>query len=230
MDKNQELFEKVKRYLLKNKNKNTHIETESALAERFNVSRYRIRKALSTLSQMGILDRAPKRGSTIRPPDSQAVSEQIQFHLSIAGYDISEFLEARMLFECSIVPIAIQRMTPSHFARMRETIQQLEMNAKNPKKADQCDRDFHLLLLDVCGNRVMQSFSNVLVAYFKESQKYNQSLDEDYFREIAEEHSAILNAIGDNNSEDAVRLLKEHLIKMSQIYESGIIFQNQQSK
>lgn len=42
------------------------IETETELATRFNTSRYKVRQALSTLVQMGMLERAPRRGSLLK--------------------------------------------------------------------------------------------------------------------------------------------------------------------
>lgn len=60
MDKRKELFESIKDYLLDEANRKAdgRIETETELATRFNTSRYKVRQVLSTLVQMGMLERA----------------------------------------------------------------------------------------------------------------------------------------------------------------------------
>lgn len=106
MDAQLALFEKIKQHLLTQSNKTgKKIETETALAEHFGVSRYKIRQALTALSQMGYLDRAPKKGSVVRRPDADALSDQMKFQFAVAGFNAAEFVEARVLIETAILPL-----------------------------------------------------------------------------------------------------------------------------
>lgn len=96
------------------------IDTETELATRFNVTRYKVRKALSVLSQMGVVDRAPKRGMTVNALGPKNLSAQIQVQMDIANFDIREFIEARQLIEVNIIPLAIRRMTPALLGRLED--------------------------------------------------------------------------------------------------------------
>ena len=59
------LFRDIHHHILRQAKAGERIDTETELATRFNVTRYKVRKALSVLSQMGVVDRAPKRGMTV---------------------------------------------------------------------------------------------------------------------------------------------------------------------
>lgn len=68
MDKRKELFESIKDYLLDEANRKAdgRIETETELATRFNTSRYKVRQALSTLVQMGMLETSPSQRKSVK--------------------------------------------------------------------------------------------------------------------------------------------------------------------
>ncbi|VFS48112.1 GntR family transcriptional regulator [Budvicia aquatica] len=87
-------FEQVRSHILQQATLGKRIETETELAARFNVTRYQIRKVLASLTQMGILDRSPKKGSVIRQMNPDTLSDQMQIQFGVAGFDINEFLEA----------------------------------------------------------------------------------------------------------------------------------------
>ncbi|MBK5072677.1 FadR family transcriptional regulator [Budviciaceae bacterium CWB-B4] len=209
-------FEKVRSHILEQATLGERIETETELAARFNVTRYQIRKVLTSLTQMGILDRSPKKGSVIRQINTDTLSDQMQIQFGAAGFDINEFLEARVLIECAILPLAIKRMTPALMGKLENTLNQMEEFAHIPSKADQFDRDFHLLILQACGNRVLQVFSDVLITYFDKTSALLNSFGAEYFVDIARQEKAILSAIKNEEVELAVKLLREHLVSTSQ--------------
>lgn len=214
MDSQLALFEKIKQHLLTQSNKiGKKIETETALAEHFGVSRYKIRQALTALTQMGYLDRVPKKGSVVRRPNTDVLSDQIKFQFAVAGFNAAEFIEARILIETAILPLAVRRMTPSLMTQLEYALEQIEANADKPLEADKHDRNFHLLLLQACGNRVLQTFSGVLITYFEKTTSLLAACDRNYFIDIAEKEREILQAIKDDNPELAEHLLKTHLIE-----------------
>ena len=150
------LFRDIHKHILRQAKSGGRIDTEAEIAERFNVTRYKVRKALSVLSQMGIVDRAPKRGMTVNALGPKNLSSQIQVQMDIANFDIREFIEARLLIEVNIIPLCVRRMTPALLGRLDNAICRIEANAGNTQEADRWDREFHLILLESCGNRVLQ--------------------------------------------------------------------------
>lgn len=205
------LFREIHQHILTQAKEGRRIDTENELAERFGVTRYKVRKALSVLSQMGVVDRAPKRGMTVNTLGPKNLSAQIQVQMDIANFDIREFIEARLLIEVHIIPLAIRRMTPALLGKLDEAICHIEYYAGNAKEADRWDREFHLLMLEACGNRVLQVFSAALVTYFEKTSSALPKNNPQFFLNIARTERALLNAIRRGDEELAKRLLRDHL-------------------
>lgn len=205
------LFHQIHQHILEQAKNNGHIDTEAELAARFNITRYKVRKALSVLAQMGIIDRAPKRGMKVNTLEPKNLSAQIQVQMDIANFDIREFIEARLLIEVDIIPLAIRRMTPAMLGRLENAIEEIERNAHNTRDADHWDREFHLLLLEACGNRVLQVFSAALVTYFEKTTEKLPRYDPQFFLNIAQKERELLSAIKKGDERKAQNLLRAQL-------------------
>ncbi len=212
MDK--EFFETVKSYLIKKSEENNgQIEPEEELARRFGVSRYKIRQILGILVQMGVVERSPRRGSILKSPDKIKINDQLKLQLDVASFDAAEYVEARILVECAIIPIITRRVTPSMMVQLENILKNLEESADSPLIADQYDRDFHLLLLQACGNRVLQVFSDVLVTYFEKTSGALCDRDRQYFIQIATKEREILACIKNGDEKKAAELMRVHLLE-----------------
>ena len=195
MQQNDNLFEQIRDHLQEQAKNGERIDTETELAKRFGVTRYRIRKELDILTQMGILVRTPKRGTTVREVGANSLRNQIQMRFDVANFDVQEFIEARALVECSLMPLVSRRITPALASRLEGTLNKIEEHADEPLVADKFDREFHLLLLEGCGNRVLQVFSGVLVTYFEKTSHRIANMDRQFFLDIARQEREILRAI-----------------------------------
>ena len=118
MQQNDNLFEQIRDHLQEQAKNGERIDTETELAKRFGVTRYRIRKELDILTQMGILVRTPKRGTTVREVGANSLRNQIQMRFDVANFDVQEFIEARALVECSLMPLVSRRITPALASRL----------------------------------------------------------------------------------------------------------------
>ena len=205
------LFRAIHKHILRQAKAGGRIDTEAEIAERFNVTRYKVRKALAVLSQMGIVDRAPKRGMTVNAMGPKHLSSQIQVQMDIANFDIREFIEARLLIEVNIIPLCVRRMTPASLGRLDDAICRIELNAGNTHEADRWDREFHLILLESCGNRVLQVFSAALITYFEKTTPRLPQNDPAFFMNIARQERELLRAIQHGDEEEARALLSKHL-------------------
>ncbi|MBR4939810.1 MAG: FadR family transcriptional regulator, partial [Burkholderiaceae bacterium] len=126
MEVDNNLFEKIRDHLQSQARNGERIDTETELAKRFGVTRYRIRKELDVLTQMGILVRTPKRGTSVREVGASSLRDQIQMRFDVANFDVGEFIEARALIECSLMPLVSRRMTPALASRLEGTLQKME--------------------------------------------------------------------------------------------------------
>ena len=148
------------------------IETEMQLAARFGVTRYKIRKAIEKLNQIGILKRVKKKGSVVRTLDEDEFVKQIRFQFEAAGYNEAEFIDARVWLESALILILSERLLPSTLSNLEQIIDNMEALSDKPSLADQYVKQFHLELFNASGNRIIKVYGSVLEAWFDATQKY----------------------------------------------------------
>ena len=119
------LFRDIHNHLIHQAQEGGKMDTEMKLAERFNVSRYRVRRVLDILTRMGIIHRAQKRGLTVLDPEPEKLSKNIGSQLTVSGFNAMEDLEARMLIEHAVLELAVKRLTPMTAGRLTEKVGQL---------------------------------------------------------------------------------------------------------
>lgn len=206
-----ELFEAVKSRLLAQAEAGGRIETETELAEHFGVTRYRVRKELDVLSQMGLIKRQPKNGIEVLTVTRQSLRDQIRTRLAIANYPLDQFVEARIWVETSLLKIIVPHFSATDAVKLETIIERMETHAAEPETADACDREFHMTLMEVCGNPILQIFSGVLVCWFEKTAGEVRRMNARFFEETAAELRQILSAIRRGDVAEAEALLTRHL-------------------
>lgn len=169
---------------------------EVALGEIFGVSRTKIRQALIRLAQEKLVSLQPARGAYVAKPDAR---------------------EARELFDTRRV---IERVLIERFAAgaTREQLATLRQHLQSERQAiaagDIATRnrllgDFHVLIADMVGNRVMTDMlcelvrrSSLATLLFQTSRSASCSSDE---------HAVLLDAARRRDVIGAVKLMDEHL-------------------
>lgn len=187
-----------------------HVEPELRLAERFGVSRGKIRELLTGLCQQGVLTRAPRRGTVVQELNPHELGENLRFRFDLAGLDPADAWEARLVIETAVLPLAVRRMTPVQASRMERLVARMAECIDNPPEYDGADREFHLTLLEACGNQTLAMFAGVISGLFAPDLRA-ECWKPDSMRRGCAEHRAILDAIRKDNPVLAVDLLKTHL-------------------
>ena len=186
------------------------LSPETELAERFQVSRGTIREIIMHLCFSGVLERAPSRGTRIKEIRPDIIEEDLAFRLAISRYSFEELKETRFCMETAVLPLMVRRITPEATAILRENIQQMESLSADPEMADLLDKEFHLLLLDVCGNRPLRLFSHVIARLFDRTFR-GRFLNEEAVLKSVRDHHAILDAILAGDVEQAHEILSSHI-------------------
>ena len=207
-------FLQLKEYLLSQKlGPGARVEPEAVLAERFGVSRYKVRRTMDAFAHMGIVQRSPRRGTVVRNFDSRALSQNIKFQFDVAHFDITEFAEARAVMECAALPLAVRRISPSALAALQECVDRMEKHITKPEVADKYDLEFHQRIFQASGNTLLTAFSEVITMLFATPDYRKQFWHPEYFQTvIVVEHRAILAAIKSGDAAEAVRQMQHHLL------------------
>lgn len=187
MDTDSPVFQKIMSRVLGVKPKpGDKIPTETELMKEFGLTRYKVRKALSLLVQMGIIERTPRSGSRIKSIEPEVLSSSMHIQFELADFDEQEFTEARLMIELSMMPYVCRRLSPKDRADLRSIIEDVRRHASEPMMADELACNFHLALLKICGNRVMMVFAGVLKTYFRQTRHCLENLPSSYFKTVAD--------------------------------------------
>jgi len=169
---------------------------EERLADIFGVSRARVREVLARLAHEQVVDLFPQRGAYVaKPTIEQAI----------------DVFEARRLIEPAVVRRLIEHLTPERVARLRQH-QALELDARRREDKRAIVRlsgEFHTLLAEQAGNsalaRQMRELATLtcLIIVLYDAPTASSCL--------ADEHSAIIEAIAHRDVPRAQALMLEHL-------------------
>ena len=213
----EELFKALQQYVEKIAlQPGAKLESETVLAQKFSVSRYRIRQVLERLRQMGILDRVKRRGSVVKNVDQMALSNNLSMQMHVAGFNQDEYNEARLVLEMGIVPLVCKRQTPALIGSLQDEINAIRSTSNDALLADEHLKNFHIILIQGCGNRVLQTLSSIVVKYFDSTHNLIANAPADYFLQAADELQEIVVALKMKNIRKTAQLLTQYLKKHSE--------------
>lgn len=173
------------------------LPSESAMAERFGVSRTVIREAVSRLKSEGLVETRQGSGTTVLEPNIGT-----PFRLDLDRRDpldaVLRVIELRRGVEAEMAALAAERRTAAQHARIKKAFNSIS-------KAEAADRDgvdedvaFHTAISEACGNPLFQSLLNFLGQYLRTAihvTRNNEARREDFSRQVRAEHAAIMEAI-----------------------------------
>jgi GntR family galactonate operon transcriptional repressor len=86
----------------------------------------------------------------------------------------------------------------------------MKQSFETPEKADLCDREFHLCLMEISGNRMLKLFSQVMVLLFRKEYRH-KFLNPKAVLISVERHQRILKALIDGKRDELLSLIEEHI-------------------
>ncbi|MDE2370201.1 MAG: GntR family transcriptional regulator [Burkholderiales bacterium] len=172
---------------------------EAEFCELFQVSRTTVRKALQRLSHDHIIDLRPNRGAVVASPTTE---------------EAHEIFVARRAIERETVPLMVRNANPKSIHRLRQAIE-IEHQALHEGDRPNFIRlggEFHILLAELAGNRVLLRFLTELVSrcslIIALYEMPGSPLCED------DEHQRIVSLIEAGHTDAAVALMERHLLEI----------------
>ena len=170
--------------------------SEGRMAEAFNVSRTKIRQALTMLAESGLVQLLPNRGAFVSSPTPE---------------EAREVFALRRLLEPEMIRGVIRRAKKQDLAALHKHLQAEDEARRNHNRRAiiRLTGDFHILLAGLCGNRYIDKImaelcplTCLIIALYDLPQ--TPACPED-------EHSAIVDAIEAGDESRATELMQHHL-------------------
>lgn len=169
---------------------------EAALAEQFGVSRSRVRRVLHRLSELDVVEFRLNFGAVVCRPSPE---------------DARGLFRTRLVLECEAVAAATRTASKASFARLRESIQQEKRAFRDREPGVAAlSSQFHLLVGEACGNRVLARLLVPLVHRSVLVQSLYERSNQDTIC-LAHEHSEIVDLMERGRAAAAVKAMAEHI-------------------
>ena len=125
------------------------------LAQQFGTSLAGVREAISVLTAAGLVDSTPGRGTIVRSVGGAAPT--FDGWLGAVGdeREFEELMQARRMLEAFTIAQATAQATPAQVGELRGAVEAMRDGMGDPDAYAEADMQFHLLLSEVAGNRVV---------------------------------------------------------------------------
>jgi DNA-binding FadR family transcriptional regulator len=162
------------------------------------VSRTVVREAIKVLAAKGLVESKPKVGTRVRPRrdwnllDPDVLAWQIE-----AGPDaefLGQALELRRMIEPAAARLAAKRASEEQITALYHFYEAMAAAGNDLDAFMEPDLRFHSLLLEACGNELLEHMSEIFTAVLRTIFAYSSSSSRSFPR-AARRHRAIVKAI-----------------------------------
>ena len=174
---------------------------ENTIGKELGVSRTPVREALRQLELEGLVTIIPNKGAYVS---------------GITGEDVKDIYRMRSLLEGLCARWAAERITEEQLDRLDEIILLAEFHSKrentiNAEQITELDGQFHAVLYEACGSRILKHTLTDFHKYVQNARKLS-IISGERARKSIREHKMILRAIRERDPDLAEQLANEHII------------------
>ncbi|MEM9358276.1 MAG: FCD domain-containing protein [Pseudomonadota bacterium] len=193
------------------------LPTESALTQRFSVSRSVVREAIACLRAEVRVETRQGAGLFVADFDPNDLVQAPFWNVDLAKTTIYvEVLELRAAVESEAAALAAERSSVADIVRIKEKHVAFQEIASAAQLATDEDLEFHLAVAMAANNRQFVEFFECMVRQTFMPVKMSegpakQAMEQAYLGEIAVEHESVLKAIADRKPQEARDLRRQHI-------------------
>jgi DNA-binding FadR family transcriptional regulator len=130
--------------------------TEAELVKQFGVNRSTVREGIRLLEQGGLVRRDSSRRLWIGLPHYERLASRTSRALVLHQVTFRELYEAALPIQMATIETAVERATPALIERLEDNIGRTEQVLDDPGRVAALDSEFHSLIGQASGNRVLQ--------------------------------------------------------------------------
>ena len=179
---------------------------ERALSARLGVSRSALREAVQRMEIQGLLEVKHGVGVRVVNKPQAPVGATLARELPDLTERLRQFAEVRLLVEPAIARAAAERAGPAERAALRAAHERLGTTLDEAVPAD---LEFHRLLAEVAGNRVLSLMLSSIAGLEAETRRI--TLEHVGLVEAAAQHGRIIEAIERGDGDDAHAAMLAHV-------------------
>ena len=170
---------------------------EDVLIERFAAKRHAVREALARLERIGLVERQPNRGATVR---------------ALTPREVEDIYGVRELLEVAAAKEVARRASAEDIERVVDAQQQHDDAVSNadPKSAFRANICFHQAFFAACGNAELVGAINLYGQKAHAVRSFSIGKP-DYLARSCEEHWAIIAALKARDEQQLLIVCRDHI-------------------
>lgn len=186
------------------------IPPEREFARALKISRASLRTGIGHLAAMGVMKIRHGVGTFVvdGPPDFGKASLSLMGALH--GFKSWQMFEARLILEGALAALAAERGKEEHHTAMAEEVAEMFAALNSPSEYLIHDVLFHRIIANASGNPILASIMETVTSTMYDVRRKTVERSTD-LRESAEMHREIYRAIRSKKSDEARKLMIEHL-------------------
>jgi GntR family transcriptional repressor for pyruvate dehydrogenase complex len=140
----------------------SRLPTEQQLCDQLGVSRTSVRGAMHRLTERGMVSVEVGRGTFVRRPDTQELSERLGLLVQLDRHSYWKVTEGRRIVETQIAGLAAARREDTHLEQMQAALDEMDSSMEESEAFATGDERFHLAVSAAADNEVLAMFSQQL--------------------------------------------------------------------
>jgi GntR family transcriptional regulator, transcriptional repressor for pyruvate dehydrogenase complex len=191
------------------------LPVETALADRFGVSRSTVREALRELTSQSLVEttRGATGGSFVVAPSTERLAESLSVGIELlagsSDLDVAQMLEARELLEIPATRLASRRASREQLATLGAYLDSREQDAASGKEL-MANWNFHTLVVRAANNPLLELMAEPIF-HVLQTRFAAIRASSSFRRHVADDHQEIGRAIIEGDEERATEAMREHL-------------------
>jgi GntR family transcriptional repressor for pyruvate dehydrogenase complex len=142
------------------------LPAERSLAESLSVSRASVREAIRVLEAMGVIRTAagsgPDAGAIVTADAAASIGSALRLHTATRALPMRDLVQTRILLETSALRDAAARAPRPDLAGVAAMLDAMDDPDLHPEAFHQLDADFHVALVALAGNVVVEAMMAAL--------------------------------------------------------------------
>ena len=199
---------------------NDALPSESALMERFGVSRPTLREAFRVLESESLISvrRGAHGGARVHLPSADVAARQTALVLEHRGVSMQDVYEARGVIEPGCVAMLAKNRTAADLRQLRAALERSRKVEHEPVKQMREQTAFHGLIVDMAGNQTLSVLSGMLRHIIDVAHMAHVESDagtpggQEALKKGFAAHKRIVELIEAQDVERAERLWRKHLL------------------
>ena len=227
IDKNSEVLyaqivERIRMWILKGYLKEGDtLPSERELAQMFEVSRMPVSQAIKILEFLGVVQQIRGKGVCVKNIDIHQLLNNIGFLMLDPHRGLQDLYEVREAIEIQAARLAAQRRSQEDITNMEDALLEMERNIILKRDVKDASLRFHSAIIAASGNDVLIKVNDFLMELLIYSRE--EGLKNSGRQDVAQtSHKRILQAIKEQNGDEAVAAMQEHLREMIAFIKAGV--------